>query len=204
MSCMTRCSPCVATTATPAASLSVPCGGWRLSCASIFGSAGVRRRRGGAGARALAALVVVAAERAGEQQDEDDERDGQAAEQDRPADARGLLRLAAVLGAGAERVEGLVDLGRLGGDLGQVVAGERAQLARDDARPGAAVGGRLEELAGGLPLGGGLLAEQEVGDVVLALEREVVRSSGPRASRAERARSRTAEGSIRSIPAMSS
>ena len=72
-----------------------------------------------------------------------------------------------------ERVEGLVDLGRLGRDLGQLVAGHGAQRTRHGARPGASVGGVLEVLAGRGAPRRGLLAEQVVGDLVAAVVADV-------------------------------
>ncbi len=70
---------------------------------------------------------------------------------------------------GAARVEGdegLVHLGAVGGDLGEVVAAERAQLGRHAARPGPAVGVVLQVGAGGGALGGRLLAQQVVAQLL--------------------------------------
>ena len=148
-----------------------------------------RRRAGGAGGgRRLRLGLLVAAEDV--EDDDEDDRDDEAerAEDDHRAELRAALDLLLASDALVERLEGLVDLGGLGRDLGQVVAGHGSQRAGDGARPAAAVGGVLEVLAGGGAPRRGLLAEEVVGDLVAAVVADVRAGRADRGDRVVRAR----------------
>ena len=180
------------TIATSPLALPVPPGGRRLPCAltSKTSPVGVVACVWGAVAVGVSwrvGLGVVVAAEAERQDDRDREHDADAGGDQAPAELGALLDLDGAGGAGVERVEGLGDLLALGGDLGQLAVGERAQRAGDGARPGAAGGRSLEVLARGGALRGGLLAEQVVGDLVAALVVELRRRRG-RARRPRRGR----------------